>query len=83
MKISVNRLKQIIKEELEKIAEDERQHEGKSCDAAHPGVGHSAWAAGQSLMEDEYSVTNEDLEAILEEDDLDYLEEEDLFEFEN
>jgi len=81
MKISVDRLKQIIKEELENIAEYEREHEGKSCGDVHPMMDHKNWAAGQR-MEEEYSVTNEDLEAILEEDDLDYLEEEDLFEFE-
>jgi len=80
MKISVNRLKQIIKEELENIAEYERQHEGKSCGVAHPGTDHDAWAEGERLMEDEYSVTNEDLEAILAEDEWDFLEEEDLYE---
>tara|TARA_R100000008_G_C3467939_1_gene107504 strand:+ start:222 stop:476 length:255 start_codon:yes stop_codon:yes gene_type:complete len=83
MKISINRLKQIIKEELENVAEYERQHEGKKCGVAHPGMDHDSWAAGQrSLMEDEYSFTNEELEEMLSEDDVDFLEEEDLFEFE-
>ena len=56
MKISVNRLKQIIKEELENIAEYERQHEGKSCGAAHPGQDHDDWASGERLMEDECKI---------------------------
>ena len=82
MKISINRLKQIIKEELESIAEYEKQHEGQKCEVAHPGMDHNSWAASQrSLMEDEYSFTNEDLEEMLSEDDVDFLEE-DLFEFE-
>ena len=81
MKISVNRLKQIIKEELENIAEYERQHEGKKCGVAHPGMDHEVWAQGEtSLMEDEYSVTNEDLEAILAEDEWNFLEEEEFYE---
>ena len=50
MKISVSRLKQIIKEELENIAEYERQHEGKSCGSAHPGKDHDEWAKGERSM---------------------------------
>ena len=130
MKISVKRLKQIIKEEMENIAEYERAHEGKKCGAVHPGMEHDDWAEGevsflmegdkeyhacvakttQELLKDpkqtnnpamartiakkkcahlkkqdeslqeEYSVTNEELEDILAEDDWDFLEEEDLYE---
>ena len=80
MKISINRLKQIIKEELENIAEYERQHEGKKCGVAHPGMEHEAWAENERMMEEEYSVTNEELEDILAEDDWDFLEEEDIYE---
>ena len=82
MKISVKRLKQIIKEELENIAEYERDHEGKKCGVAHPGMEHNDWAEGErSLMfEEEYSASNEELEDILAEDEWDFLEEEDLYE---
>ena len=88
MKISVKRLKQIIKEELENIAEYERDHEGKKCGVVHPGMEHDDWAGGErSLMfemeagdDDEYSATNEELEDILAEDEWDFLEEEDLYE---
>jgi len=82
MKISIKRLKQIIKEEMENIAEYERAHEGKSCAVVHPGAEHDDWAEGEAslLMREEYSVTNEELDDILEEDDWDFLEEEDLYE---
>jgi len=82
MKISVKRLKQIIKEEMENVAEYERAHEGKKCGVVHPGMEHDDWAEGEIsiLMREEYSVTNEELEDILEEDDWDFLEEEDLYE---
>ena len=129
MKISVKRLKQIIKEEMENIAEYERSHEGKKCAVVHPGMEHEEWAEGEAPLlaegseeywecvanvteellrsgktrnpqmartiakkkcahlkeqseglEEEYSVTNEELEDILEEDDWDFLEEEDLYE---
>ena len=66
MKISVKRLKQIIKEELETIAEYDRDHEGIKCNVAHPGMEHEKWAKGErSLMsEEEYSTTEEELEEI-------------------
>ena len=130
MKISVKRLKQIIKEEMENIAEYERSHEGKKCAVVHPGMEHEEWDEGEAPLmaegseeywacvakttqellddpkqtnnpamartiakkkcahlkeqseglEEEYAVTNEELEDILEEDDWDFLEEEDLYE---
>jgi hypothetical protein len=83
MKISVSRLQQIIKEEMENIAEYERAHEGKTCGTAHPGVGHEQWAEGERPLmseEEEYSTTNEELEDILAEDDWDFLGEDDLYE---
>ena len=51
MKVSVKRLKQIIKEELERMAEFERDHSGKKCHFVHAGMDHEDWAEGErSLM---------------------------------
>ena len=81
MKISVKRLKQIIKEELENIAEYEREHPEGNCITVHAGMDHKDWAEGErSMMSEEFSVTEEELEHILAEDDWDYLEEEEFYE---
>ena len=83
MKISVKRLKQIIKEELETIAEYKRDHPEGECAHVHAGMDHEKWKEGErSLMseDDEYFATNEELEDILEEDEWGFLEEEDLYE---
>jgi hypothetical protein len=126
MKISVKRLKQIIKEELENIAEYERDHPEGKCAHVHAGMDHEEWTEGErslmsegddddideeecikkckerhpirtrrqqcieickagtefstGLQNEEYSITDEDLEDILEEDEWGFLEEEDLYE---
>jgi len=83
MKISVKRLKQIIKEELENIAEYERDHPEGNCARVHAGMDHEDWAGGERTLmseDDEYFATNEELEDILAEDEWDFLEEEDLYE---
>jgi hypothetical protein len=82
MKISVGRLKQIIKEELENIARYDRDHPREECGDAHPGQTHEIYVQMKTLQEgeEEYSATNEELEDILAEDDWDFLGEDDLYE---
>ena len=43
MKLTKSKLKQIIKEELEEIIGEKKEHPGETCEQAHPDETHEEW----------------------------------------
>jgi hypothetical protein len=43
MKLSKQKLKQIVKEELSKILAEKKEHPDETCEQAHPDETHEEW----------------------------------------